>query len=118
MCDENIPPFPASESKVLELVLDNARTNLHEGMDQWAVIVQAVVLAWMEGHLEGHDCLGDEHEPGNAKLRRALREGKTLLTNEEAAEIARKKGVAVPHLIQEHDFFLVDRTAAINDSVG
>jgi hypothetical protein len=73
MCNESVPPFPAWDSKVLEVILDNARANLDEGMDQRAVIAEAVALAWMEGHLEGHDCPGDEHEPGNAQLRRALR---------------------------------------------
>jgi hypothetical protein len=116
LCDENVPPFPASESKVLELVLDDARSNLDEGMDQWAVIVHAVVLAWMEGDLEGHDCPGEEDEPGNVKLRRALREGRTLLTHEQAVEIARQRGVAVPHLVQEHNLFLVSRTADLIDS--
>jgi transcriptional regulator with XRE-family HTH domain len=85
------PPFPDPDNVTLKMIFDEASVKLDQGLDARRVVVDAAVDAWMEGHIEGHDCSGDEGEPGDPDFRRAVREGRL----EDAEAIARAKGIDV-----------------------
>jgi hypothetical protein len=47
------PPYPAQDNPMLEYLLKGAIAMWNDGADPMAVIAQAVVHAWYEGHIEG-----------------------------------------------------------------
>jgi hypothetical protein len=70
------PPFPDRDRLVLKMIVDGASGRLGQGLDARTVVLHAALYAWMEGHLEGHYCSGDEEEPGDPRIRQAMREGR------------------------------------------
>ena len=78
------------------------------GRDARTVVLHAAVHAWMEGHLEGHDCAGDEDEPGDPNVRRALRDGRSVMRPEDAARAARQMGISTDHFLKLYEVELVD----------
>jgi hypothetical protein len=75
-----MPPYPDRDDKVFGVLVNKAKDMLDGGESAEVVILDLAAHAWMEGHLEGHECAGDEAEPGDAHLRQALRKGKTPMS--------------------------------------
>src|SRR5712691_6356360 len=54
------PPFPDPDSPVLKLIVDEAYRAYETGEAGVGVaIIHAAVNAWLEGHLEGEECVRD-----------------------------------------------------------
>lgn len=68
------PPFPARDSPILAMIVQNAMTALESGeatVEQ--AIVHAAVHAWYEGHVQGEDaCPGCDYR-GNLPKQRSKR---------------------------------------------
>ncbi|MFE3173656.1 hypothetical protein ACFXPA_09755 [Amycolatopsis sp. NPDC059090] len=54
------PPFPASDSPVLAMIIENSMAAYDAGeVDARGAVVHAAVHAWYEGHIQGEDvCTG------------------------------------------------------------
>lgn len=104
------PPYPNPQDGILKLIVTRAYEELERGEEPKDVLLNAVVHAWMEGHLEGHDCAGDEEEHGDSGVRRALREGKTIsppqdrivATPEQIARVAANMRVSYDYLVEKY----------------
>lgn len=105
------PPWPEPYEPLLGVIMGLVTKRLEQGDDPAEVALHAAVTAWREGHLEGHACTGDveleEAAGADLGVRQAVKDGKKIVSREQAEKIAAQMGIDADYLAKQHGVHIV-----------